>query len=134
LGRAAIKRPGKDVTIIATSWMSLHALTAAEELAQQGVSCEVIDPLTLYPLDKDTLCRSVSRTGHCVVVNEAPPEGGFASELAAVIQEGCWPSLKAPVARVCGMRTGIPYDKDLERAVVPTPASIIAAVKKLLKK
>jgi pyruvate/2-oxoglutarate/acetoin dehydrogenase E1 component/TPP-dependent pyruvate/acetoin dehydrogenase alpha subunit len=134
LGRAAVKRPGRDVTIVANSWMSLHALTAAEELAQQGISCEVIDPLTLYPLDKETICQSVSRTGYCVVVNEAPAEGGFASEVAAVVQEGCWPQLKAPVLRVCGMRTGIPYDKDLERAVVPSPPWITAAVKKLLHK
>lgn len=134
LGRAAIKRPGTDVTIIANSWMALHALVAAEELAKQGISCEVIDPLTLYPLDKETLCRSVSRTGRCVVVNEAPAEGGFASEVAAVVQEGCWPNLKAPVVRVCGMRTGIPYDKDLERAVVPSPPWIIEAVKKLVNK
>jgi pyruvate/2-oxoglutarate/acetoin dehydrogenase E1 component len=134
LGRAAVKRPGTDVTIIANSWMALHALTAAEELAKQGISCEVIDPLTLYPLDKEALCRSVSRTGRCVVVNEAPAEGGFASEVVAVVQEGCWSNLKAPIVRVCGMRTGIPYDKDLERAVVPSPPWIIEAVKKLIKK
>ncbi|MCX7017504.1 MAG: dehydrogenase E1 component subunit alpha/beta [Candidatus Sumerlaeota bacterium] len=133
LGRAAVKRQGRDMSIVANSWMAVHAMTAAEELAKEGVDCEVIDPLTLYPLDTETIFESVRKTGRCVVVNEAPAEGGFASEVSAVVSENCRDALKKPVRRVTGMRTGIPYDKDLERAVVPSPPWIIDAVRSLLK-
>ena len=132
LGKAAVKRNGGDVTVVATSWMSYHALEAAEILAKDGIQCEVIDPLTLYPLDADTIAASIAKTGRCVVVNEAPAAGGYASELAAVISERCWGDLKKPVKRVTGMRTGIPYDKDLERAVVPSAPWIVDAVRALV--
>ena len=133
LGKAAVKRSGKDVTIVANSWMSVHAMEAAELLAAEGIDCEVIDPLTLYPLDTDTIFKSVRKTGRCVVVNEAPAEGSFASEVAAVVSENCWDDLKDPVRRVNGLRTGIPYDKDLERAVVPSAPWIVDVVRNLLK-
>lgn len=133
LGRAAVKRTGSDVTIVANSWMNIHALAAAETLATESIQCEVIDPLTLYPLDTQTVFDSVRKTGRCVVVNEAPAEGGWASEVSAVVSENCWGSLKQPVRRVTGMRTGIPYDKDLERAVVPSASWVIEAVKKIVK-
>lgn len=133
LGKAAVKRQGKDITIVANSWMSIHALEAAETLARDGIECEVIDPLTLYPLDTDCIFESVRKTRHCVVVNEAPAEGSFASEVSAVVSENCWDSLKKPVRRVNGYRTGIPYDKDLERAVVPSAPWIVDAVGEVLK-
>jgi len=132
-GVADIKRPGSDVTIIATSWMVLQALAAAERLAQEGISCEVVDPRTLWPLDKETLCQSVVKTGRCLVVTEAPAEGGWSGEAAAVIQEGCWGLLKRPVRRVCGMRTGIPYGAALERAVVPNDEWIAEAARALMR-
>ena len=119
LGEAEVKRPGKDLTIVANSWMVLHALTAAEELARDGIECEVVDPRTLYPLDTDTIVKSVRKTGRCLVVNEAPAEAGFSAEVAAVVSEQCFGELKAPVRRLTGPRTGIPYDKDMERLVVP---------------
>jgi pyruvate/2-oxoglutarate/acetoin dehydrogenase E1 component/TPP-dependent pyruvate/acetoin dehydrogenase alpha subunit len=133
IGKAAVKRQGKDITIVATSWMSVHALEAAAQLAETGIDCEVIDPLTLYPLDTDTIVKSVHKTKHCVVVNEAPAAGGYASELAAVISENCWEDLIKPVKRVTGMRTGIPYDKDMELAVVPSTPWIVEAVKDVLE-
>ena len=132
LGVADVKREGSDVTIIATSWMVLHALAAAEKLAKKGVSCEVLDPRTLWPLDKKTLIKSVKKTGRCVVVTEAPAEGGWSGEAAAVIQENCFDELKKPVKRVCGMRTGVPYGKDLERAVVPNEEWIIKGVQDVI--
>lgn len=132
LGVADVKREGKDVTIIATSWMVLHALAAAEKLAEEGISCEVVDPRTLWPLDKEVLVKSVSKTGHCVVVIEAPAEGGWSAEAATVVTENCFSELKKPVKRVCGMRTSIPYGKDLERAVVPDDEWIIAGVHEVL--
>ena len=131
-GVADIKRAGDDVTIIATSWMVLQALAAAETLAAEGISCEVIDPRTLWPLDKQTLVDSVQRTRNCVVVTEAPAEGGWSGEAASVIHEQCFGALRAPVRRVCGMRTGIPYGTELEKAVVPDAAKICVAVRELL--
>ena len=131
-GVADIKRAGDDVTIIATSWMVLQALAAAESLAAEGISCEVIDPRTLWPLDKQTLVDSVQRTRNCVVVTEAPAEGGWSGEAASVIHEHCFEALRAPVRRVCGMRTGIPYGTELEKAVVPDAAKICVAVRELL--
>ena len=131
-GVADVKRQGSDVTIIATSWMVLHALAAAEKLAAEGISCEVVDPRTLWPLDKEALCRSVAKTGRCVVVTEAPAEGGWSGEAATVVNEGCWGALKRPVKRVCGMRTGIPYGAVLEKAVVPNEEWIVQGVREVL--
>jgi acetoin:2,6-dichlorophenolindophenol oxidoreductase subunit beta len=133
LGVADVKRQGKDLTIIATSWQVLNALAAAEELAKDGISCEVVDPRTLWPLDKETLVKSVKKTGRCVVVTEAPAEGGWSGEASSVIHEACFGQLKKPVRRVCGMRTGVPYPTELERAVVPSAKWIIEAVKDVMK-
>jgi len=133
LGVADVKRRGDDVTIVATSWMVLHALAAAEKLADEGISCEVVDPRTLWPLDKETLAASAGKTGRCVVVTEAPAEGGWSAEAAAVLSETCFSKLKKPVKRVCGMRTGIPYGTELEKAVVPDEEWIMAAVREILQ-
>ncbi len=132
LGVGEVKRAGTDLTIVATSWMVLHALAAAEELARQGISAEVVDPRTLYPLDEATLCDSVRRTGHCLVVTEAPAAGGYSGELASVVMEQCFGALRKPVKRLCGRRTGVPYDKDLERAVVPGAADIVREARALV--
>jgi acetoin:2,6-dichlorophenolindophenol oxidoreductase subunit beta len=132
LGKADVKRAGTDLTIVATSWMVVHALAAAEELAKQGISAEVVDPRTLYPLDEATICDSVRKTGHCLVVVEAPAAGGFSGEIASVVMESCFSELKKPVKRLCGQRTGIPYDKDLERAVVPSAADVAREARALL--
>jgi len=133
LGVADVKRLGSDVTIIATSWMVLHALEAAERLAEEGVDCEVVDPRTLWPLDKQTLCDSVAHTRRCVVVTEAPAEGGWSAEAAAVVGEECFSDLVAPIRRICGMRTGIPYGTELEKAVVPNADWIAAAARELME-
>jgi pyruvate/2-oxoglutarate/acetoin dehydrogenase E1 component len=132
LGKAEVKRTGSELTIVATSWMVLHALAAAEELAKQGISVEVVDPRTLYPMDEATICDSVRKTGHCLVVVEAPAAGGFSGEIASVVMERCFSDLKKPVKRLCGMRTGVPYDKDLERAVVPSAADVVREARALL--
>lgn len=131
-GVADVKRAGEDVTIIATSWMVLQALAAARTLADEGISCEVIDPRTLWPLDKQALIDSVKRTKNCVVVTEAPAEGGWSGEAASVVHEHCFAELRKPVSRVCGMRTGIPYGTDLEKAVVPDASWICDAVREVL--
>lgn len=132
LGVADVKRQGDDVTIIATSWMVHHALAAAESLAEDGIQCEVIDPRTLWPLDVPAIARSVNKTGRCVVVTEAPAEGGWSGEAATVVMEHCFDALKKPVKRVCGVRTGIPYPAELELAVVPDPQQVIDAVRGIM--
>jgi len=132
LGVADVKREGGDVTIIATSWMVLHALKAAEALARDGISCEVVDPRTIWPLDKATITKSVDKTGRCVIVTEAPAEGGWSGEAMAVVMENCFGSLKKPAVRVCGMRTGIPYGTVLEKAVVPNDEWIAKAVMEVM--
>ena len=132
LGQADIKRAGDDVTIIATSWMVTFALQAAERLAADGISCEVIDPRTLWPLDKETIIRSVKKTGLCLVVTEAPAEGGWSGEASSVVHEHCFSDLKKPVKRHCAIRTGIPYGSVLERQVIPSEDSIMETVRELV--
>jgi pyruvate/2-oxoglutarate/acetoin dehydrogenase E1 component len=132
LGVAEVKRTGTDLTIVASSWMVLHALEAAEELAKTGISAEVVDPRTLYPLDEKTITSSVRKTGHCLVVNEAPADGGWSGTVASMVMERCFSDMKKPTVRLCGRRTGIPYDKDLERAVVPGVADVVREAKALL--
>lgn len=133
LGQADVKRQGDDVTIIATSWMVQFALRAAEQLAQDGISCEVIDPRTLWPLDKETIIESVKKTGCCLVVIEAPMEGGWSGEVASVVHENCFADLKKPVKRLCTVRTNIPYGPVFEREIIPNEPKIINAVKELIK-
>jgi len=132
LGQADIKRAGSDVTIIATSWMVLLALKAAETLQDSGISCEVVDPRTLWPLDTETIVRSVKKTGLCLVVTEAPAEGGWSGEVSSVVHEHCFGDLKKSVKRHCAIRSNIPYGPVLERQVVPNEDSIVKAVRELL--
>ena len=133
LGIADVKRKGKDVTVIATSWMILQALNAAEKLAVEGISCEVVDPRTLWPLDKNTILESVYKTRRCVVVTEAPSEGGWSGEAVAVVAENCLEELKAPIKRICGMRTNIPYGKTLEKSVVPNDEWIVEVIRTMMR-
>jgi pyruvate dehydrogenase E1 component beta subunit len=133
LGVADVKRKGTDVTVIATSWQVLNALSAADELAKEGISVEVVDPRTIWPLDKEKLINSVRKTKKCIVVTDAPAEGGWSGEASSVIHEECFDVLHKPVMRLAGMRTGIPYPTELEKACVPSVQSIFEAVKKAVK-
>ena len=132
LGKAEVKRAGSDVTIVATSWMVEFALKAADQLQELGISCEIVDPRTLWPLDKETVTQSVNKTGRCLVVTEAPAEGGWSGEAAAVIQAECFGKLQKPVKRLCGLRTGIPYGPVLEKQVIPSVDSIASSVREIL--
>jgi pyruvate dehydrogenase E1 component beta subunit len=131
-GKADIKRPGKDVTIIASSWMVLKALETAEELAKQGIDVEVIDPRTLVPLDEDTILESVKKTGRAVVVHESHGVCGTGAEIAYIIGEKAFDYLDAPVKRVCAYQTPIPYSKKLETLLIPSKERIAAAVREVL--
>lgn len=129
LGKADIKRDGKDVTILAYSMMLHKALAAAETLAQEGIEAEVIDPRTLVPLDKETLYKSIEKTGRLVIVHEAVKRGGFGGEIAAMVAEECFDFLDAPIKRVAAPFTPIPFASNLEAAYIPDEAKIIEAVK-----
>ena len=132
LGVAEVKREGSDVTIVAASVMVARALEAAEKLAADGISAEVVDPRTLVPLDKGTILKSVAKTGRVVVTDESQLSCGVASELAAIIAEEGFESLKAPVKRVCALQVPIPYSPELEDYVFPDRHRIIAGVREVL--
>jgi len=131
-GVADIKREGSDVTIFAYSAMLLKALAAAEELAREGISCEVIDPRTLVPLDTDALINSVKKTNKLIIVSEAVERGSVASDILAIVNDKAFDFLDAPVKRVCGLNSAIPYNSKLEKACVPTKENIMQAVKGML--
>ncbi|MBC8390464.1 MAG: alpha-ketoacid dehydrogenase subunit beta [Actinobacteria bacterium] len=131
-GKADIKRKGEDVTIFAYSNMVIKSLEAAEELEREGISCEVIDPRTLVPLDIDTVVNSVKKTGRLIIVSEACRRGSVASDISARITERAFDYLSAPVKIVAGLDTPIPYNSTLEQASIPQKADIIKAVKELL--
>jgi pyruvate/2-oxoglutarate/acetoin dehydrogenase E1 component len=134
LGKAHVKREGEDVTIIATSWMVSFAMEAAEQLSKEGISCEVIDPRTIWPLDKETIVNSVNKTKRCIVVTEAPAEGGWSGEAASVVSEQCFDALEKPVKRNTGMRTGIPYGPVHELEVIPSVKTIARDVRELVNR
>jgi pyruvate dehydrogenase E1 component beta subunit len=131
LGKADIKRAGEDVTIVATMMMVHKALKASEELAHAGIDAEVIDPRTLVPLDKEAILTSVRKTGKVVIASEDTKTGGVAAELAAMVAEEAFDDLDAPIKRVSGLDSPIPYAPQLESRVVPQEADIVAAVKEL---
>jgi pyruvate dehydrogenase E1 component beta subunit len=131
-GKADIKRPGKDVTIVATSWMVLKALETAGELAAQGIDAEVIDPRTLVPLDENTILESVKKTGRAVVVHESHGVCGTGAEIAYIISEKAFDYLDAPVKRVCTGQVPVPYSRKLENLLIPSKERIAEAVREVL--
>jgi pyruvate dehydrogenase E1 component beta subunit len=131
-GRADIKRAGTDVTLIALSRMIHPALAAAEALAAEGVSAEVIDPRTLTPLDEETLIASVIKTGGAVIVDEGYQRFGATAELAAVIAYGAFDYLDAPIERLGATDVPIPFSPALEFATIPDEQKIIHCVRRVL--
>lgn len=124
LGRAEVKREGRDVTIAAIGPAVPRALAAAQALAAQGIEAEVVDVLSLAPLDEATIVGSVQKTGRLVVVDDASPRAGAAAEIAALVAETAYPVLKAPVRRVCRLPVPMPFNAALERYVMPDAARI----------
>ena len=129
LGVADVKREGTDATIVARSLMVPLALKAAEELAKDGISCEVIDPRTIRPLDIKTIVESVKKTNRVVIAEESHPFAGVGAEISAEINERAFDYLDAPVKRVSGVDVPMPYAKNLEQLAIPDVAEIIAAVR-----
>ena len=132
IGKAAVKREGTDVTVVATMAMVPRALAAAESLERQGHSVEVIDPRTLKPLDEDTLFASLRKTRRLVIAHEACLTGGFGAEVAALAAEKAFDYLDAPVARVAALDTPMPYNEALERQVIPSQQRIADAIRETL--
>jgi 2-oxoisovalerate dehydrogenase E1 component len=131
IGKADVKREGSDVTVIATQAMVERALSAADVMARENISVEVIDPRTLRPLDLECFLRSVRKTHRCVVVHEAWRTGGIGSEIASQINELAFDWLDSPVVRIGAMEVPMPYNDRLERAVIPGQAAIIEAIRKV---
>ncbi|MGT2755893.1 alpha-ketoacid dehydrogenase subunit beta [Streptococcus ovuberis] len=135
LGKGDIKREGTDVTIVSYGRMLERALQAADELAEEGISVEVVDPRTLIPLDKDLIINSVKKTGRLVLVNDAYKTGGFIGEIAAMVSESeAFDYLDAPIVRVASEDVPVPYASILENAILPNVEKIKAAVKKTVNK
>ncbi|MBP7961371.1 MAG: alpha-ketoacid dehydrogenase subunit beta [Caldilineaceae bacterium] len=134
LGKADVKRTGTDATLIAIGVMVPRALEAAEILAQEGIDLEVVDPRTLKPYDAETLIASVKKTGRLIIAHEAPLIGGYGGEMAALIaQSDAFAYLEAPIVRLGGAECPPPYNRNLERAMVPQVAEMVAAVRKLVR-
>jgi pyruvate dehydrogenase E1 component beta subunit len=132
LGKGDIKREGSDVTVVATGRMVGEALAAAEALAAEGISLEVLDPRCLNPFDFDLIAKSLVKTSRAVVVTEECKRGGFGGEISAMIGEECFDLLDSPVVRVGALNSPVPFAPVLEQYYIPNSADIIAAVRKTL--
>ncbi len=133
LGVADIKRAGKDVTIVAVGWMVKKALAAAERLAKEGISVEVVDPRTLAPLDVKTIVHSVKKTGRLVLVDQAPRHSSAAAIIAAEVAEHAFGHLRAPVTMLTALNTSVPYSEPMENFILPNEDKIVRAVKSVLE-
>lgn len=125
--------PGGDVTVVATSYMVQRSLKVADQMAQEGIQVEVVDPRTLVPLDFETLMASVEKTRRVVIVDETHHSCGVAAELAARIWESGYDRLKAPVRRVDTADVPIPYNKAMEEFISPSESRIAEAVRALVR-
>ena len=133
-GQADVKRAGEDITLVATSSMVYVALAAAELLAKEGISAEVIDPRTTVPLDVESLVSSAMKTGHAIVIDEGYQSYGVTAEIASVISDGAFYQLDAPVKRMGAMDVPIPFSPALEDLTVPTAEKVAELAAKLCRK
>ncbi len=131
-GQSRVAREGTDVTVVAYLKTLHDALDAAELLESEGLSLEAIAPRTLVPFDREGLQASLEKTGRLLIAHEAPVRGGFGAEIAAIAAEEMWEALQAPVVRVCGTNTPMPYAPELEGFVIPDAARIAQAARSLV--
>jgi acetoin:2,6-dichlorophenolindophenol oxidoreductase subunit beta len=131
-GQAAVRRAGTDVTIVGTGWTVGRALAAAERLAGEGVSAEVIDPRTLAPLDTATILESVAKTGHLVLVDQATLHASASAVIAAEVADAGFSYLKAPIKQVTALDATIAYSQPMEEYVLPNADKVVAAVHQVL--
>jgi 2-oxoisovalerate dehydrogenase E1 component beta subunit len=133
IGQAVVRRQGRDLTIISYAAMAHISLEAAAVLAQEGIEAEVIDLRTLLPLDRETILASVKRTNRLLIVHEDTRTGGIAGEIAAIVCESAFEDLDAPIARVTGLDTPVPYAPPLEERFLPNAEKVVAAARELAK-
>ena len=133
IGKAAVRRAGRDLTIVTYGAMLWTALEAAELLAKDGVSAEVLDLRTLLPLDEEAILASVRRTGKCLILHEDTRTGGLGAEIAATLSEKAFEWLDGPILRVTAPDTPVPYSPPLEEAFLPNVRTLLAAVRKLVR-
>src|ERR1700723_1919356 len=133
IGKAIVRRAGRDLTIVSYAAMAHTAMEAAVELAKEGIEAEVIDLRTLLPLDKETILKSVKKTNKLLVVHEDTRTGGIAGEIAALVFEGAFEDLDGPVARVTALDTPVPYSPPLEERFLPNTEKVVAAARELAK-
>jgi pyruvate dehydrogenase E1 component beta subunit len=131
-GEANLTREGDDVTIVAIGRMVGFSNQAADTLAAEGVTCNVVDPRTTSPLDEETILECVEETGRLVVVDESNPRCNMASDISALVSERAFGALKAPIVRVTPPHTPVPFAPELEDAFIPSPDKIAAAVRQVL--
>jgi len=131
LGRGEVKRAGTDVTVVASGYMVWHAMLAAEILGREGISVEVVDVRTISPLDEETIGVSARKTGRVVVVAEACRRYGPANEWAMVAMERAWDQLRAPIVRVAGRDSPVPFANSLEKGVWPETEDVVAAIRRV---
>jgi pyruvate dehydrogenase E1 component beta subunit len=134
IGKASIVREGNDLTIVALSSMIVPALAAADELAAEGISAEVVDPRSISPLDMTTVANSVKKTGRMVVVHEAVEQGGIGAEIVAQLQQEAFYYLDSPIIRLAAPYAPVPASPPLEKSFVPGQEQIIQAARKVLRK
>src|SRR5690606_29136865 len=129
IGKAAVRREGGDVTIVSIAGCLPHALSAADALAKDGIEAEVIDLRTIVPLDKETILASVAKTGRLIIADNSHKVGSVASEIAAVVSEEGFESLKKPIQRVAAPQVHVPYNAALEKQLFVSKDRIIEAVR-----
>ncbi|MFC1552131.1 alpha-ketoacid dehydrogenase subunit beta [Candidatus Latescibacterota bacterium] len=132
-GDAELRRTGSDCTVVGYSLMANKCTEAADILADKGIECDVIDLRTLVPMDRGMILKSVKKTGRLVIVNEAVKRGSVASDISAWITENAFEYLKAPVMRISGAVTPVPYNKNLVKEVIPDVQNIISGVKSIIR-
>ena len=132
IGKADIKREGDDVTVVATATMVHTALSAAEKLAAEGISLEIVDPRSLSPLDEETIIKSVEKTSRLIVMHEEVKFAGSGAEIAAMAAEKCFDHLDAPIMRIGAPFTPVPFASGLEEAYIPSEADLVSTVRKLV--
>ena len=132
IGKGRLLREGNDVTLVGMSWTSEVCKNAAEQLAAEGIDAEVVDLLSVSPLDEDIFLESVAKTNRLVIVDEDTPRASMSSEVAAVVAEKAFDYLDAPIKRVTGPHTPVPYNRGLETAFIPDEAAVIGTTKALL--
>ena len=133
LGVAEVKKQGRDVTVVATSYMVHKSLSVANKLEKEGISVEVVDPRTLVPLDKETILNSVEKTGRLLVVQEACKRGGFVNEIVSIVADEGFKYLRAPIKRIGSKEAPVPFGGILEDYILPSEAEIEKVIRVLIE-